>query len=70
MLKVGDSAPDFTATTHEGKQLTLSSLRGHKVPALVLSKGRHARLPRPRASGSGIKSASSTRTTSRSSAQS
>jgi thioredoxin-dependent peroxiredoxin len=31
MLQVGESAPDFTATTHEGKQLTLSSLRGHKV---------------------------------------
>jgi thioredoxin-dependent peroxiredoxin len=31
MLKVGDTAPDFTATTHEGKELKLSSLRGHKV---------------------------------------
>jgi thioredoxin-dependent peroxiredoxin len=31
MLKAGDSAPDFTAMTHEGKPLTLSSLRGHKV---------------------------------------
>jgi thioredoxin-dependent peroxiredoxin len=31
MLKAGDAAPDFTLTTHEGKPLTLSSLRGHKV---------------------------------------
>ena len=31
MLKAGDIAPDFTATTHEGHPLTLSSLRGHKV---------------------------------------
>ena len=31
MLKVGDTAPDFTATTHEGKELKLSILRGYKV---------------------------------------
>jgi thioredoxin-dependent peroxiredoxin len=31
MLKAGDAAPDFTLTTHEGKPLTLSSLRGRKV---------------------------------------
>ncbi len=31
MLKAGDTAPDFTLTTHEGKPLTLSSLRGRKV---------------------------------------
>lgn len=31
MLKAGDAAPDFTALTDEGKPLTLSSLRGHKV---------------------------------------
>ena len=31
MLKAGDHAPDFTATTHEGKPLALSSLRGRKV---------------------------------------
>jgi thioredoxin-dependent peroxiredoxin len=31
MLKPGDSAPDFTVTTHEGKLLSLSSLRGRKV---------------------------------------
>lgn len=31
MLKVGDSAPEFTLQTHEGKPLTLSSLRGKKV---------------------------------------
>ncbi|HLH78156.1 MAG TPA: peroxiredoxin [Candidatus Binataceae bacterium] len=31
MLKVGDIAPDFTATTDEGKPLSLNSLRGSKV---------------------------------------
>jgi peroxiredoxin Q/BCP len=31
MLKVGEPAPDFTLQTHEGKQLSLSSLRGKKV---------------------------------------
>jgi thioredoxin-dependent peroxiredoxin len=31
MLKAGDDAPDFTVMTHEGKSLTLTSLRGHKV---------------------------------------
>lgn len=31
MLTVGNMAPDFTVTTHEGKPLTLSSLRGKKV---------------------------------------
>jgi len=31
MLKAGDTAPDFTVPTHEGKPLSLSSLRGHKV---------------------------------------
>ncbi|MGH7915994.1 MAG: peroxiredoxin [Candidatus Binataceae bacterium] len=31
ILKAGGLAPDFTATTNEGKSLTLSSLRGHKV---------------------------------------
>ncbi len=31
MLTVGNMAPDFTATTHEGQPLTLSSLRGKKV---------------------------------------
>jgi thioredoxin-dependent peroxiredoxin len=31
MLKAGDEAPDFTLTTHEGKPLHLSSLRGRKV---------------------------------------
>jgi thioredoxin-dependent peroxiredoxin len=31
MLKVGDSAPDFTVLTHEGQPLTLSAFRGHKV---------------------------------------
>jgi thioredoxin-dependent peroxiredoxin len=31
MLKAGDTAPDLTLTTHEGKSLTLSSLRGRKV---------------------------------------
>lgn len=31
MLNVGEEAPDFTLLTHEGQQLSLSSLRGHKV---------------------------------------
>jgi len=31
MLNVGESAPDFTVNTHEGKPLTLSSLRGSKI---------------------------------------
>lgn len=31
MLKVGELAPDFTLPTHQGKPLTLSSLRGKKV---------------------------------------
>ncbi len=31
MLRIGDPAPDFTSTTHEGHTLTLASLRGKKV---------------------------------------
>jgi peroxiredoxin Q/BCP len=31
MLKAGDQAPDFTLATHEGRPLSLSSLRGKKV---------------------------------------
>ena len=31
MLKVGDSAPEFTATSHDGAQLSLTGLRGKKV---------------------------------------
>jgi peroxiredoxin len=31
MLKVGDTAPEFTVSTHEGKDLSLASLRGKKV---------------------------------------
>jgi len=31
MLKAGDSAPDFTLATHQGKPLSLSSLRGRKI---------------------------------------
>ena len=31
MLTPGDHAPDFTVMTHEGKPLSLSSLRGSKI---------------------------------------
>jgi len=31
MLNVGDQAPDFTVMAHDGKPVTLSSLRGSKV---------------------------------------
>ena len=31
MLRIGDPAPDFTSPTHEGKDVTLVSLRGKKV---------------------------------------
>jgi thioredoxin-dependent peroxiredoxin len=31
MPSVGETAPDFTAMTHEGTQLSLNSLRGRKV---------------------------------------
>jgi thioredoxin-dependent peroxiredoxin len=31
MPKVGDPAPDFTATTQEGNTLSLRSLHGRKV---------------------------------------
>jgi peroxiredoxin Q/BCP len=31
MLKVGDTAPDFTATDHAGRAVSLKSLRGKKV---------------------------------------
>jgi peroxiredoxin len=31
MLRIGDPAPDFTSMTHDGKNLTLASLRGKKV---------------------------------------
>jgi len=31
MLKAGDSAPDFTLATHQGKPLSLSSLRSRKI---------------------------------------
>jgi peroxiredoxin len=31
MLKIGDSAPDFSVFTHEGKELSSQSLRGKKV---------------------------------------
>ena len=31
MLKAGDTAPEFTAQTHEGKDLSLATLRGKKV---------------------------------------
>jgi thioredoxin-dependent peroxiredoxin len=31
MLKIGENAPGFTATTHEGQSLSLSSLLGRRV---------------------------------------
>ena len=31
MLQVGDAAPDFTVTTHEGKTVSLNDFRGKKV---------------------------------------
>ncbi len=31
MLQPGESAPDFTVLTHEGKSLSLANLRGKKV---------------------------------------
>jgi thioredoxin-dependent peroxiredoxin len=31
MLKIGEPAPDFTLTTHAGKQIALARLRGRKV---------------------------------------
>jgi len=31
MLKTGDTAPAFTVQTHEGKDLSLTNLRGKKV---------------------------------------
>ncbi len=31
MLNVGDRAPDFTAQTHEGKEVRLSEFRGRNL---------------------------------------
>ena len=31
MLKPGDPAPDFTATSHDGRRVELAELRGKKV---------------------------------------
>jgi peroxiredoxin Q/BCP len=31
MLKVGDEAPDFSVSDHDGQQVSLRGLRGRKV---------------------------------------
>jgi len=31
MLKIGETAPDFTLPTHEGRRISLAKLRGRKV---------------------------------------
>jgi peroxiredoxin Q/BCP len=31
MLKAGDPAPDFTATSHDGRRVSLAALRGKKI---------------------------------------
>jgi peroxiredoxin Q/BCP len=31
MLQIGEPAPDFTLTSHQGKQIALPKLRGRKV---------------------------------------
>mgnify|MGYP000536194632 CR=1 FL=1 len=31
MVKVGDNAPDFTLDAHDGRKISLGSLRGRKV---------------------------------------
>ncbi len=41
MLRIGDTAPDFTAKTHTGNDLSLSALRGKKV-LLWFSKSRYS----------------------------
>ncbi len=33
-IQVGDAAPDFTAESHDGKQLSLADYRGHHVVVL------------------------------------
>jgi peroxiredoxin Q/BCP len=31
MVKAGDAAPDFSLTSHDGTEVSLSALRGRKV---------------------------------------
>lgn len=42
-IKVGDSAPDFTAFTNSGRQITLSEFRGRKNVVLVMYPGDQTR---------------------------
>jgi cytochrome oxidase Cu insertion factor (SCO1/SenC/PrrC family) len=38
-LKAGDMAPDFTLTSHDGRNITLSASRGKRPVVLVFYRG-------------------------------